>query len=198
MRKKFIWKPWELPHVNILKQGSIDDDIDIEDENDDIFDVSGDTGIKMFILHTNFIITFDIIESIIKRKIPGIEVLKPLTSYKLLVGVPESGFFNAEEIKKIIEESFLISDYNTNYMFDEIVLYKFGEEIANSAIEIRNGLYNSQDYWILYIYPNGQFEIITDITKTSYFIDMLENLNLLFTMIGGVLISSIDYENNDE
>lgn len=192
MRKRFIWKDWNLP------LSSFNDIEDFDDDDDSIFDIQQDikkdSGIELFLLHTNFIIEFDILEGIIAQKLKGLEVLKPLTSYKLLVGIPSSGLFKADKVKKKIEEVFLEHDILLNNQFDNMISIKFEPEIAKSIIATRKSLYESRDYWILYVFPNAQVEIITDTDESEYFLQCLEDLSSLYFMIGGTIISSTFYE----
>lgn len=194
MRKRFSWKEWKLPSGAVLSQ--FDDDI--SDDEDTLFDIQQDiqneTGIDFFVLNTNFIIKFPVIEYIIQEQIPGVEVIKPLTNYKMLVGVPSSGFFNAKKVQKAIEESFLGYDKAINLQFDTIILTKFDSKTAHQIIDIRNSLYDSQDYWILYVFPNSKTEIITDTDKTDYFLQCLDDLTTLYFSIGGTIISSTFYD----
>ena len=194
MRKKFIWKEWQLPLMSLQHQIDQMDDDDDEDLFDIQQDIKKESGIELFILHTNFIITFDVVEKIIEKRLPGVEALKPLTSYKLLVGIPSSGFFKIEDVKKSIEGVFLEKDTQINDDFDNIISMMFDEDIVKNAIEIRNSLYESQDYWIFYIYPNGKFEIITDSTKSPYFAESVISIVDLSEMIGGIMITSLQYD----
>lgn len=198
-RKRFIWKKW-TNHLEKLgpKLKDIIEDENIESEEGDttLFQVlsTQDLDFDFYILQTNFRLTFDLIEKI--AEVDGVESINVMSPYKARIGFPTSGLFIIEEVQKCIEELLLNEDIDLNDGFDELVLQKFNPKILDQISEIRESLYNTKDYWAIYIWPNGYTDIITDNKQSKYFKDKLEILEVINNLVGGLLLSSQSYENS--
>lgn len=203
-RKKLLWKKWNNPidQIDLRVKDLIDNDnfdVDIDnDNNPSLLSVlsTHDSDIDFYTLQTNFRITFELIERI--AEIDGVEAINVISAYKARIGFPTSGFFNVQDIQKCIEELILADDIDINNTFDDIILEKYNPTILDKVSEIRDSLYKNKDYWALYVYPNGQTKIITDNKPSKYFNDKLEMLELLCLLVGGTLISSNDFELDNE
>jgi hypothetical protein len=126
--------------------------------------------------------------------IDGIEMIKPVSQYQLIFGFPNSGFFDAKDTQKNIEKAILLVDKVIDEGVNIAVKQMFGSKIANTFIGIRDSLYDNKERWIVYIYPNGQFEIITDMTNDKQYAANLTKISRLHQLIGGLYTSSSIYD----
>ena len=191
-KKKFLWTKLDSPLslLDVAKIDKTENSFDIEDEDEQDLNLGPQSD--FYTLQINFRLTKEILEVI--STIAGIEMIKPVSQYQLIFGFPSSGFFDTESIQKDIEKAILLIDKVIDEQINIAVEQMFGDKITNTFIEIRDSLYDNKEKWIIYVYPNGQFEIITDIPNDKQYVTSLTKISRLHQLIGGLYTSSSVYD----
>lgn len=194
MKKKFLWKKSRGPVIPLVDLVNDSDEEDFGDAK--LNDADYGPNFDFYTLQTNFKLTPQMLELI--SELPGIEKIQPVSQYQLLIGLPNSGFFDIEKVKKDIELSISAIDQNIieELRFQVDTLYD--SVTGNDFQEIITGLQSSKDSWLLYLYPNGQFEIIADINSQEDFSANLTKLSILQELVGGFLVSSLVFSSATE
>ena len=153
-------------------------------------EVISEDDFDMWILHTNFDITDEIVQLI--ERIPGVETLEVLTRYRLRVGFPQSennsSLFSTDKTKESIEE--IVLGYFT-FGQDEL-LDIFTPDVATKAREFRDYLLNRHEYWGLYILPNGSMELVLSDDGDNEFERRVQFLIEVRDCVGGIVLLSDD------
>lgn len=194
MKKKFLWKKSRGPIIPLVDLMSDDDEDDFGDSKVDKPDFG--PNFEFYTLQTNFKLNPQMLETI--AELPGIEKIEPISQYQLLIGLPNSGFFDIEKVKKDIELSISAID---NDIINELgfqVETLYDTKTSKNFYEIINGLQNSKDMWLLYLYPNGEFEIMADINNQEDFTAKLTKFSILQELVGGFLVSSLVFSSPGE
>ena len=193
-----MWKKFEDPNITINNQRSSEYDDDDMFSDDQYQDVPPKVGMLMpvgpvnlvgyllslsqfdfWVMHTNFRLTNNIINII--SEVEGVEVINPLTRYRVKLGFPNSGLFQTDKIKKDIEKDIL----DFCYAAQNEVLEVFADEICGKVKEFRNYLENKYDEWTLYILPNGGMEVYNFKDEKQ-----LEILQMAQSLVGGQILIS--------
>jgi len=103
---------------------------------------------KMWMGHTNFSITPEIVQSI--KSVPGVEVLQIMTRYRFIVGVGE--LFNIRDVRTTIEGQLNCHQDAETLIADDKLLQQIHELRGQLAT------YNK---WAIYVFPNGQIDFTT-------------------------------------
>jgi hypothetical protein len=153
-----------------------------------------------WIMHTNFDLTQNIAEKI--ARVPGVETLEILTRYRARLGFPKSEtideagnnvrMFDSMKVKHEVEESILYKKYKNNLTVDLIVRNLFNDKVLTTLQVIKNKI-SKNDYWAVYILPNGFFEILQT-NNQEEFHTKLNNLVNCLNMAGGYITTYKDYE----
>lgn len=137
-----------------------------------------------WVMHTNFDITNTIRDMI--STVPGVETLEIYTRYRARIGFTKSGFFDSGRVMASIQAA--ISNIQKDQQNQ--LLLGLPNEIAQSAINMRDKIDSQHDNWAILILPNGHIEaLISDIADNAY----LEKLQILTTTkesVGGRLLTS--------
>lgn len=146
MPKEIIWEKWSDPLLGNVKRIDDSGDSESDDFHDDVFSelqeefdfnssklintpfgmfsVSDEallgSRFNFWIMHTNFDITEKIVE--IVKKTPGVESLDVYSRYRLRIGVPNSGLFDAPVVRKQINDSIMESENEaSNVILDKMI-----------------------------------------------------------------------------
>lgn len=109
------------------------------------------------VLQTNFNLDMPLIQKI--EKIDGVETLDIYTRYRARVGIPKSGLFDIEQVKREIEEALIPYPYVENPVINEILVNKFGAELSNNILKHIKQICPKYEYWLLYVIPNGELDL---------------------------------------
>ena len=140
-------------------------------------------------MHTNFDITPKIMKVIEKTR--GVDSVDPVTRYRMRVGFPrtfkgEAPIFKTTQTKHLIQH-----DLCDLFHFEQDQqLQIFNLDIVRKAREVRDSIDKNNEYWVLYILPNGQMDVVTSATMDDPFIDRVGEFTATHHMAGGVLITS--------
>lgn len=194
MKKEILWTKIDpsIPFINLDKtHGGIDiedeyDEYDEENENNITESISIKPNFDIYRLQTNFKLNQDLLQTL--STIDGIEYIQPISQYQLIIGLPNSGLFDNNKIKKEIE-IILTSSIETTIELSLIVEKLFDAKTSNVFYDIVSSLQDSKPNWIVYVYPNSEFEIITDF-ENNQFENKLINMTLLQQSVGGFLAHS--------
>jgi hypothetical protein len=132
----------------------------------------------MWMAHTNFSITDEILNSI--EEVPGVEVLQPMTRYRFIIGIGE--LFDIREVRTMIEEML-----GCNKNFDLVIN---DDKVLKEVYDLKNQL-STFNRWAIYVFPNGNIDF-----ATSDEADFGQQLNMYKQAVdhsNGVLIES-DHE----
>lgn len=131
---------------------------------------------NIYIMDTNFTVSLnDIIEI---GKIDGVELLHPISKYKMAVGI--GILFNDAEVRVEIEH-FLTGKHK-----DYLTLSKIHKDVRKEAISTYQKVIKYPN-WIIYIYPNGNIETYFSTDKEQYKLE-LEKFNAEKEISEGLLI----------
>lgn len=106
------------------------------------------SNFNLWIMDTKFKITYEIIGII--NQIDGVEIIKPITQYKLVIGF--GALFDTATVKVAIENK-LTGKHKNFLLINEIP----DEETRNNANQLYNKI-SKYAYWYMYIFPNGNIE----------------------------------------
>jgi hypothetical protein len=144
-----------------------------------------------WLLHTNFNLTPEIVEKI--ELVDGVETLDVLTRYRARIGIPKtSGLFTSEGVKLAIQKAILEYDYKENVLVDNILYTKFPIDIAKMVQSTIKDINKLNEYWGLYVLPNGKIDIVT-CDKIEDLQEKLNTYNLATQNVGGYVITYQDY-----
>ena len=156
-------------------------------------EVISEDDFDLWILYVNFDITDDIVQLI--ERIPGVETLEVLTRYRLRIGFPKSNdngiLFLVEDTKKTIEK--IVLGYFT-FSQDELLETFTNQDLINKSKEFRNYLLDKEEYWALYILPNGGMEIVLSNSGGDEFERKIRFLAQVRELVGGIILLSDDRE----
>lgn len=130
---------------------------------------------KMWMGHTNFSITNDIVETI--KEVPGVEVLQVMTRYRFIVGVGE--LFDIRDVRITIEGLLECHKDETAMIPDQ--------KLLEQVHELRKSL-GGFNQWAIYVFPNGKIDF-----TTSDEVNFGQQLNLYKQAVdhsSGILIES--------
>ena len=189
MKKKFLWSDANKtsPFMTLMAEKN-----EFNEDDDDDKGLDFGPNFDLYTLQTNFSFTPMMLESI--SEVKGVEIIKPVSQYQLIIGLSNSGFFNIDNIKSQIENTILSIDKTIDIIIDNQIDEQFGPKVANFFQQIRDSLYDSKEYWIIYIYPNGQLEIITDINDGQEYMEQWSKMAVLQDLIDGFLTGSSVYD----
>lgn len=180
MNKKIKWEKWKNPIVDLDETGEESDQriivrrtafgfqpskINLEDNAKE----------RIYIGHTNFDIdqhVFDVIDDT-----EGVESLEILTSYMFKITIGK--VFNRKRIRQLITNE--LCDVKREITFD----INTNMEIYKETLKLRE----SDKDWVMYILPNGQYEIVVN-DKNDVFQEKVNNLQEIRQKLGGVLLTS--------
>jgi hypothetical protein len=183
MKKRLLWK--KLDDMQEL------DDPELLELAQSIPNALMGPNYDLYSLQTNFKLTVDILQQI--SQIDGIERLSPVSQYQVIVGLPNSGFFDHKIIQQNIEDTIHAIDDLQDFDLQVAIEKEFGAAKAMTFIDLYESLRDSKPYWVLYLYPNGEFEIVTDIKNEDDFTAKLIEIHTLQQMVGGFVTSSHTY-----
>jgi hypothetical protein len=103
---------------------------------------------KMWLGHTNFTITPEIVEVI--KAVPGVEVLQIMTRYRFIIGVGE--LFDIHDVRVTIENELECNRDETDMISDQ--------KLLEQVFELREQL-SMHDQWAIYVFPNGEIDFTT-------------------------------------
>lgn len=190
MRTRIIWSELKLPTLPFMmlnQDGNIS--LDTANDEDDNKDIKVDSvRFVLYKMQINRKISTDNLYKI--SMLDGIESLQPVSQYQLIVGLPTSTFFDHQEIQRAIEDIFYANDDLAGMHLADVVERQFNATVAHSFLEIWSSLQENKDYWILYIYPNGEFEILADLNTKADFNAALLKMTQLLSKIDGLLLHS--------
>jgi hypothetical protein len=214
--KKITWEAWIDPYnsnkdqfgnnkvFNTFNPQNIDK-LDLEDREEPVFGLSPQPTIAtpygllsitedtiassrfdFWLLHTNFDITHEFVALL--EQISGIETIEVFTRYRMRLGFPKTPFFNITDTKIKVEK--LIEKLNEESIIThfENIAQTYGRDISNKIQNIYNNIVKNK-FWNIYIYPNGQTDIIICDTYDSFIkkIDLIKDVKV---MVGGININS--------
>jgi hypothetical protein len=136
---------------------------------------------KLWMGHTNFDLTEDIILAI--SEIPGVEILKPITRYRFIIGVGAA--FNVRTTQLAIE---LVICEKNSYENETDRIYN--KEINTTVKTLIDFLKNDDkiDRWALFVFPNGSIEHSTSLSDS--FQEDLERFEEAKVNTNGILLKS--------
>jgi len=209
MRKKFVWEKWVDPfgtNLNEIEFPGYDKPFYEEDEDDPEYQfhapkrhpiiptpfgllsmtehVKASSKFDFWMLHTNF----DITEGIkgIVASIPGVESVEVFTRYRMRIAFPRSGLFDTARVKTNIQNAILDAD-QIDYL---VSLAEFDSLTTNRAMEACNTLARKNDYWGMYILPNGNINIVTSDGEDKRFAEQITVFQHTQSLVGGQVLSS--------
>lgn len=144
-----------------------------------------------WILHTNFNLTPLIVNKI--EQVPGVETLDVLTRYRARIGIPKtSGLFTSEEVKLAIQKAILEFDYKENILIENLLINDFTQEVVNLVQDTVKKINRNNEYWGMYILPNGQLDI-TLCNNNKELQEKLNSYSLAMQNVGGMILTYQDY-----
>jgi hypothetical protein len=209
MRKKFVWEKWVDPfgtNLNEVEFPGYDKPFYEEDEDNPEFQFHAPHGhpiiptpfgmlsmtehtkaankFDFWMLHTNFDIT-EGIKSIV-ASIPGVESVEVFTRYRMRIAFPRSGLFDTAKVKTNIQNAILDAD-QIDYL---VQLSEFDSFTTDKAMEACNTLTGKNDYWGMYVLPNGNISIVTSNESDQLFAERMTVFQHTQSLVGGQVLSS--------
>jgi len=142
------------------------------------FDIIKDDVFTLYSCHTNFAINEEF--AIHVSLIPGVEILKPVTKYRCVIGFANG--FNPTTVIASIKKKCL-DEPNSLIGFDKL---KGLEEPFKSKAD--NLDLSSVPYKLAYIFPNGKAEYYSTANADGVFINKCHTFSVLRKNYGGRLI----------
>ncbi len=136
-------------------------------------------------LHTNFDITEDVANKIIKS--PGVDAFMPLTRYRCRIGFPRSGLFNVTEMKLHIQKILTEEEKNN---IEDLIKPNFTDEAQLKIDDKIVQLKQRSKHWALFVFPNGDMEVVESDSSTSNYKSKLSVLEETQKMVGGHIYQS--------
>lgn len=131
--------------------------------------------------HTNFVLTAKEVEKI--KNVPGIDALKVLSPYRLLVGIGK--LFSFTDVRTDIEKV-LCNKKPLSIQLDMIE-----DEGLRRNIEIGYKEFSENyQYWAIYVYPNGKFYAIKSNKLGKEFLADFEQMKECKQLSEGLLLHS--------
>ena len=100
MKKRLLWKKVDTPSLFNNKM--------MEEIEEAMPPFTMEPNYDLYSLQTNFKLTVDILKYL--SQIDGIESISPVSQYQVIVGLPNSGFFDHNKIKETINNTLQLID----------------------------------------------------------------------------------------
>ena len=144
---------------------------------------------EFWVLHVSFDVTPECIRTV--AVVLGVDSVEALSRYRMRIGFPRitggaPPIFQSNETKARIATALLKSLYEDQ----DVLLQEFDEDTCKHTIEVRNSLDTKHEFWCLYVLPNGSMEVATSNQLDTQFKDHLQQMNLIQSMVGGVVVTS--------
>jgi len=138
--------------------------------------------------HTNF--TISRTHEAILDKIEGVEIFKPFSRYRFLIGVGK--LFNSADVKFRIQKALEV-DSRAQYLVDNFNLDDKTQTKVNALID---KISNKHEFWTVWVLPNGSIETACTDDFTEEYLELETVLLTGHKMVGGALYQSDLYLNN--
>lgn len=202
MIKEFVWEKWVDP---IAEYGG---DFPLEEEQPfasklqslpimhtphgplPITEYSGaGDRFDLWLLHTNFDITPKILQVVANTR--GVDSADPVSRYRLRIGFPRvykgaSPIFNVDKTKKRVQDNIL--DYFHAEQNEQMRMFNL--DVVRKIREVRDHLDKNNEYWALYVLPNGQMDVVKSSEMDDHLINRIGELTAVSHMVGGLLLTS--------
>ena len=132
-----------------------------------------------WIAHTNFDITTDMADKL-DTEVDGIEALKIIGRYSFFIGVAK--LFDIKEVRKDVEK--LLCNYTEQEVLDS-------QEVRITVDLVKEQL-ESKKYWSLFVSPEGEVEYVVSDEMDKRYLDGLNNLLEMKSLIGGIILRGND------
>lgn len=144
-------------------------------------------------MYSNFNMTKEIVEII--EGVSGVEFIDPysVTRYRIKIGFPISGLFDTAKVKNDIRLAIEKLDSEVDEDFDALLEEIFSEEVVQEVAKIRESVRDSKQ-WAIYILPNGNVNYIKSDDSSEEYMDDLLMYRMGQEMVGGILLTSDDYQ----
>lgn len=142
-------------------------------------------GFDFWTMHTNFDITEDIADKIIKAK--GVDAFMPVSRYRCRIGFPRSGLFNITELKLDIQKMLTEEE---DVKISQMIQPMFSDEVQIKIDTKISELKQRSKHWALYVLPNGGMEILESDTPSSAYKNKLSVFEDSQNLIGGRVFQS--------
>jgi hypothetical protein len=203
MIKKFVWEQWVDPiGLNKKDLGLLEEDVPFEKKMNNmpvmhtphgplpLVEYSGASDrFEFWVLHTNFDVTHSVCDVIAKTR--GVDSVDAITRYRVRIGLPRTAdgktpIFKTSEVKKRIQDN--IRGYF--HIEQDNQLRIFNLDVVRKAREVRNHLDNTQEYWAIYILPNGQMDVVKSPVSNDHLLDRIGEMTAVHQLVGGLLLTS--------
>ena len=203
MIKKFVWEQWVDP-IGLNKQdlGLLEEDAPFDKKMTNmpimhtphgplpLVEYSGASDrFEFWILHTNFDITDGICNTVAQTR--GVDSVDAITRYRIRIGLPRTAdgktpIFDSHNVKTHIQDNlrgyFHLEQDNQLRMFDL--------DVVRKAREVRDHLDTTQEYWAMYILPNGQMDVVKSSVSSNHLLDRIGEMTAVNQVVGGLLLTS--------
>ena len=129
--------------------------------------------------HTNFDITTDMAEKL-ETEVSGVEALKVIGRYSFFIGIAK--LFDITEVRKDVET--LLCDYTEQEVLDS-------KEVRITVDLVKEQL-ESKKYWSLFVSPEGEVEYVVSDEMDKGYLDGLNSLLEMKSLIGGIILRGND------
>ena len=129
--------------------------------------------------HTNFDITTDMAEKL-ETEVSGIEALKVIGRYSFFIGIAK--LFDITEVRKDVET--LLCDYTEQEVLES-------KEVRVTVDLVKEQL-ESKKYWSLFVSPAGEVEYVVSDEMDKGYLDGLNSLLEMKSLIGGIILRGND------
>jgi len=129
--------------------------------------------------HTNFDITNGV-ASKLDSEIDGVEALKILGRYSFFIGVAR--LFDITQVRKDIENLFC------SYTEQEVL----NDKEMRVTVDLVKEQLESKKYWSLFVSPEGEVEYVVSDKMDKHYLDGLNNLLEMKSLIGGIILRGND------
>lgn len=142
-------------------------------------------GFDFWTLHTNFPITEDVADKLIKAE--GVDAFMPVSRYRCRLGFPRSGLFNVTEVKLDIQR--MLTE-EVDEKIEQMAQPNFSDEVQVKIDAKINELKQRSKHWALYVLPNGGMEILEADAPNSAYKNKLSVFESSQNLIGGRVFQS--------
>lgn len=144
-----------------------------------------DYHFDFWLMHTNFPITEPIAKEICQY--PGVDAFIPMTKYRCKIGFPKSGLFNVTEVKLGLQKQLCnpVSKEDLTQI-EPIFSADMQDKIDNKISDLKS----KNNYWALFVLPNGSMEVVESESSGSAFQSKLQVLNETQKLVGGRVFRS--------
>jgi hypothetical protein len=218
-KRKIAWEKWEAKEPEVLEetytQEPVDEAIDEALSHGNILFQGSDFGMNPFNMistpigffhnedvnrpdkqfdcwlgYTNFEITNQIKSEI--ERTEGIELLSILSRYRFFVGIGKLFTFNGWDGIRIKIES-TITQTSEEEEQDSRICEETYEIIETIKTQVQ-----TDKYWAIFVFPNGEYDYVSSNNMDENFIKKLSTFKLARDFSGGVIVSSEEQNEQNE